>query len=558
MALDADALAAKLAARKLKTDDKAHGANGTPPAPAQERRIEPRQPPASQGAHKGTKNVEDPLPSAPEIENAVLCAILYEPEKGFQIFQQHARDAFFFGAAREWFKQMRAFYSEHGRLDPVLFMQHILDNPAVFTPIGGYAYFGGLQGQFHPIDVLPHYLSELREKYIRRQIMVKSFSQASKAKNGDLGDLLEEMSHSVEDLRRVAGGPNGSELFTISDLLGFDSTHDPDCLIGKRYIVRGGSSLWAGGSGYGKSSLILQLAVYWGCGVPCFGLRPVRPLKSLIIQAENNAGDMGEQLQGVFAGISKIGDLDIDRCRELIERNVIIRRTLKTGLHFLALLDELLEVDKPDMAWSDPLFAFAGCDLTNQKDTTRFLRDGLFPIADKRGVAMNVVHHVSKPARGDSKDKSEMADVDYQYLGFGSSEIQNSFRAVNTLLPIAKTGIFKLVLSKRGERAGATDPEGKWTRTLHLTHSTEGICWLQTDPPEKPNKGAGRLKYTPDHILDEMSIAHGVKAGIFQERLESEIGMSSATFYRIWDGLKKNSKIKPDGEGGWLKTGTND
>jgi hypothetical protein len=209
-------------------------------------------------------------------------------------------------------------------------------------------------------------------------------------------------------------------------------------------------------------------------------------------------------------------------------------------------------MDKPDMAWPDPLFAFAGCDLMNQKETTHFLRDGLFPIADKRNVAMNVVHHVGKPVRGDSKDKSQMADVDFQYLGFGSSEIQNSFRAVNTLTPLGASGVFRLTLSKRGERAGAKDTEGNPTRNLYLTHSSESICWLQTDKPEKPSF---KLKYTEKHILDEMSVGSGDGVVALQKRLKDNTGMSSATFYRLWDDLKNLDKVKPDGSGGWIKTG---
>jgi 5S rRNA maturation endonuclease (ribonuclease M5) len=344
--------------------------------------------------------------------------------------------------------------------------------------------------------------------------------------------------------------------FTFDDLMAFDSKHDPNCLVGNRYLVRGGSSLWAGGSGYGKSSLELQLAVYWACGVPCFGLRPVRPLKSLIIQAENDLGDMGEQLQGVIAGIEASGDLDVEERRDLIKKNLVIRRAIgKSGTLFLAMLDVLIEMDRPDFIWIDPLFAFAGCDLTNAAATGRFIRDGLMPIADKRMVALNVIHHVGKPVRDPQAKKSafNMAEIDFQYLGFGTSEVQNAFRAVNILVPVGNTGIFRLVLSKRGERAGARDVSGEWCRSIYLEHSKTGICWLQCEKPDKETAGAAKLKYVETHILNQMSVAYGFGAGELQKKLKEETGMSAATFYRLWDGLKTAEKIRLNAEEKWIK-----
>jgi hypothetical protein len=403
--------------------------------------------------------------------------------------------------------------------------------------------------------MLPYYISQLSENYVRRQLIVRSFALASRAKNEDINKLLEDMANSAEDLRRAGGAPNGSEQFSFADLMAFDSAHDPNCLVGNRYLVRGGSSLWAGGSGYGKSSLELQLAVYWACGVPCFGLRPVRPLKSLIIQAENDRGDMGEQLQGVIAGIAAAGDLDLEGRRELIERNLGIHRAIgKSGNAFLALLDSLIEIDRPDFVWIDPLFAFAGCDLTDPAATGHFLRDGLMPIAAKRMVAVNVIHHVGKPVRDPAAKKasSDMAEIDFQYLGFGTSEVQNAFRAVNILVP-AKDGMFRLVLSKRGERAGAKDTEGRWCRSIYLQHSKQGICWLQVEAPEKPTANKAALKYSEEDILDEMSMVKGWAAKALQAHMKDDCGMSEKTFYRLWKDLKTDGKIRLDADENWIK-----
>jgi hypothetical protein len=227
----------------------------------------------------------------------------------------------------------------------------------------------------------------------------------------------------------------------------------------------------------------------------------------------------------------------------------------KSGQAFLQLLNSLIEIDRPDFVWIDPLFAFAGCNLTDPAATGHFLRDGLMPIAAKRMVAVNVIHHVGKPVRDPQAKKSafNMAEIDFQYLGFGTSEVQNAFRAVNILVPVGNTGIFRLVLSKRGERAGAKDVSGEWCRSIYLEHSKTGICWLQCEKPDKETAGAAKLKYTENHILAQMSVAYGFGAGELQKKLKEETGMSSATFYRLWDGLKTAEKIRLNNEEKWIK-----
>lgn len=515
----------------------------TAPAPPQ-RSVAPRQQAAKPA---------DTLPEAPEVERAVLGAIFNEPEAGFATFESVARKGFFADPVnRELYDLGKSFFRENGRIDLIAFTAHLGDSGRL-PALGGPARVTDIFVQNDMklgVEWLTYYVDELRERYIRRQLIVRSFALAKRARTEDVSELLAELNSSIEDLKRAAGGPNGSERFAFKDLMEFDAKRDPLCLVGRRYLVKGGSSLWAGGSGYGKSSLTMQLGVYWACGTPCFGLRPVHPLKSLMIQAENDRGDMSEQLQGVMKGIETVGEIDIERSRELIENNIGIHRVVgKSGPEFLELLDKLIELDRPDICWIDPLFAFAGCDLTNAKDTSRFVRDGLLSIAAKRLVAINVIHHARKPSSTDGDHP--ISDIDMQYLGFGTSDIQNAFRAVNILAPVPGTGSYKLVLSKRGDRAGAKDLSGQWTRTVYLEHSKEGICWLQSDEPEAPTK-PGVQKFTAKDVLDEMSIIHPIKTKTLQRKLHDDRNMSRATFFRIFAELQKDRRVVQS-EDGWIR-----
>ena len=46
----------------------------------------------------------------------------------------------------------------------------------------------------------------------------------------------------------------------------------------------------------------MQMAVSWALGKEVFGIKPVKHLKSLLIQAENDFGDVSEMLQGTVLG----------------------------------------------------------------------------------------------------------------------------------------------------------------------------------------------------------------------------------------------------------------
>ena len=488
MALDLDALRKNLAARQAKTLQSQNSA---------------KSPSVKRSAWTGQRGHQKPdtqreFPHSVEAEQGVLGSMLNDPACIPEATRACQPWFLYVPAHRTIFQALSDHWDSGAGLDLITFTQFLRDK-GLLDNVGGAALVTQLYTFVRTSANVQYYLEIVREKAILRELISVGNGLARAAHGTIEGDrianLLDDYSRKIERIKSQVAGPNGSELFSFSDLMEFDSKHDPNCLVGNRYIVRGGSSLWAGGSGYGKSSLLMQLAIYWACGRSWCNLRPVRPLKSLIVQAENDKGDMSEQLQGVIAGIDALGEIDVQESRDLIEKNVGIHRVVgKSGPEFLVLLDMLCEIDRPDICWIDPLFAFSGCDLMNAEKTGRFLRGGLFTIADKRKVAFNVIHHAGKPLRGDDKANSApISEIDFQYLGFGTSEIQNAFRAVNVLMPMG-SGVYKLVLSKRGERAGAKGIEGEWTRTLFLQQGREGISWAQCEEPVDENgPGVRRL-----------------------------------------------------------------
>ncbi|NDD54510.1 hypothetical protein EBZ39_11655, partial [bacterium] len=137
------------------------------------------------------------------------------------------------------------------------------------------------------------------------------------------------------------------EPYKWEDLVNFKEDSDPTQLLGKRWICRGGSALWVGSSGLGKSVLCLQAAITWACGRDLFGISPHgKPLKSLIVQAENDEGDVAEALQGILKALN----LTADELQQVKENIVIVRDCTSTGERFVDRMRRLVEKHKPHLA----------------------------------------------------------------------------------------------------------------------------------------------------------------------------------------------------------------
>ena len=277
--------------------------------------------------------------------------------------------------------------------------------------------------------------------------------------------------------------------FTWEQLINFKEDADPTQLLGQRWICRGGSALWVGSSGLGKSVLCLQAAITWACGRDLFGISPHgKRLKSLIVQAENDEGDVAEALQGILRAL----DLSDEELGWVKVNLVIVRDCTSTGERFVDRMRRLAEKHKPDLAWVDPLLAFIGGDLSSQETAGGFLRNLLNPLALSANFAWMLVHHTPKPTR----DGSGYQGHDKAYSGFGSSELTNWARSVLTLTSCGQNEegnfTYKLEVSKRGKRSGlrpgvtASDLIASKTQpAVHLKHADKGMAWIEVNAPEK-------------------------------------------------------------------------
>jgi len=304
---------------------------------------------------------------------------------------------------------------------------------------------------------------------------------------------------------------------SFRDLLDYQIEDDQKAMIGhkNRFISRGGSWLIIGPSGVGKSTLATSLCMHAAAGVAWNGITFRRPMKVLVVQAENDEGDLAEMAGGVMLG-EKSGPLYTKGNINKIQDNLLFQQVSdKTGADFTKWLEEIIRETGADIVLIDPLLSYVGDDISQQKVASTFLRNNLGPVLQRTGVIAIVLHHTGKPPK-DAAGMKGWSDADFSYIGLGSSELVNWARAVSVILGTDEEGTFMFKNAKRGNRTGMlSDFTGMFAKNIYIRHANVlrgevGIFWKQIDysPPEAPEpkkekaygKKSGPIQDPSDYI----------------------------------------------------------
>jgi len=263
---------------------------------------------------------------------------------------------------------------------------------------------------------------------------------------------------------------------SIEQLEAYDTENDPTTVLGNRWLCRGGSLSVIGQSGIGKSSFLMQMAIMLAIGRPFFNIEVKRPYKVIVMQAENDTGDLAEAFKGIVGSMSLS-----DEEKTLLRTNIkFYRETVKVGLEFVKMARRLIVHHKADFFFADPLLSFAGGDISNQAYASQFLRNWIQPVLMETGVVWVFLHHTGKPKAKEDSSAGTISDL--AYSGLGSSELVNWSREVAVLRRTDKIKpFFELVLTKRGKRAGLLDKDGKSTAFMNLRHAEGRILWEIND-----------------------------------------------------------------------------
>jgi hypothetical protein len=343
----------------------------------------------------------------------------------------------------------------------------------------------------------------VRTSKLRR--LSEALSKAVDGANDQNADLEGLVDYTASVLDRIERKPKqalvGPTRMDFDALMDFKRNSDPTCVLGSnRWLCKGGSMLIVGQSGTGKSSLMMQAAVHWCTGRDFFGIKTGKPLRAVVLQAENDAGDISEALQDVIAGAY----LDSNERATLRDHLAIFRDTVSTGTTFTAALRQLIIDQRADIVFVDPLLSFAGIDVSDQEQASKFLRHDLAPILLETGAVLVAMHHTGKPKAASDKEGHTVADL--AYAGLGSSEFTNWFREVAVLFRCqGEEPIYKFGLTKRRGRAGLKDGNGQFKAEINIRHAAE--------------KGVIRWEYahTPAEVVQQDAISSPAKASPRQD-----------------------------------------
>jgi hypothetical protein len=382
--------------------------------------------------------------------------------------------------------------------------------------------------------------------------MLKDIAAAAEKRQAvSVGQALVDGSMAPDEAARAlhasrASRAQGVERHSIKALFQFQPKEDPSTLLGNRWVCKGGQLLLVGQSGVGKSSLTVQAAMTWALGLPFFGITPARPLKSLYIQAENDEGDMAEIVQGVMSHVVAKSGMPQDEALRLLNDNLeFVRVTAAAGEEFGAVVRDLVRERSVDLVFGDPLLSFVGDDISQQSVASRFLRGVLNPLAFEFGFAWVWSHHTGKP-QSDSKSRAHWNANDYAYIGLGSSELTNWARAIAVLQTTKEEGTFKLLLAKRGTRAGVEDEHRLPVTSLVLKHAETGLHWevgkLEEDSEQQEtSKGhAGRKPTLLAADIIHLKAEHAKHTGPMGAFISAAMKKYKASRSKIYAAIRSN------------------
>jgi hypothetical protein len=511
---------------------------------------------------RGTRGVSSAIidrlpPHNSEMEMGVLGCCLLDPANVKTCFHELKYDgkfAFFDLRHQTVYAALLEMFLDGKPIDLITVSQHLKDRK-LLNEVGGIAYLSQLQDAPPSAANLPYYLGVVKEKSSLRKLIQTCTGIVGRIYNhqGDVETLRDEIEQDLQGA--FDAKENGGEYAIWEDLISFDAANDTNNIIGRRWLCRGYAAWLIGPSGVGKSSLLLQFGVSFAAGLPICGITPVRPLRVLVVQAENDKGDLSEMARGIERGLHLEGN-------ELIRKNIRIRSVIgKVGQQFCAWLRTEIQDFRAELVLVDPLLSFAGIDVSRQDQASTFCRVWMNPVLAETGAAMIAAHHTGKPQR-ESKNLVPQTLNEKAYAGIGSSELVNWARAV-MLLEDAGNNAFRLWFSKRGQRAGACHPSGEPATMIWLRHAQDGsIFWEQSEPIEheektefkngRPSKvdellaiGLGSLLDTLTTPLGKNELARKIESYAAQHKFDT----NRSTCIRVIEKLVSNNALSKTEKG---------
>ena len=310
------------------------------------------------------------------------------------------------------------------------------------------------------------------------------------AKSTDVSGVLLRLRSEAEKLAEIGvqdATPDEVTWYELQDPP--KEEEDDNVLLLGGYFRRGHALFIVSTSGAGKSVLVNQLALNLALGREWLGMRPRRALRVGVIQAEDDVEEMADFRRNLRIGLaSEYGWTAADIDAALKNVSLATKFKGKTAENFVERLRGWQRRNKFDVIIMNPLFAYFGGNLSDSKDCTRFFREWLDPLMcdSVYGFGLIVVHHTTKPPKGD--ERKNWAEGDFaQYLGAGGTDVAGWSRASFLLFPVSGCfGWFRLIATKRGNRLDWRNEAGERVREKILRYGETAIYWRAPKAEEIP------------------------------------------------------------------------
>jgi hypothetical protein len=333
------------------------------------------------------------------------------------------------------------------------------------------------------------------------------------------------------EISEIIQSSNGASPLKGASFLDYSQrkVNDDDTLYGDRYVCRTAGAFIFAPSGIGKSVMVVQAAIESAIGRTSFGIKPRRPLRSLMIQAEDDEGDTIEMAQ--IVDHLKLSEPQ----KKLVGENTWMEFVNdSTGHAFIRVVDRFLQKYPADVVWINPYSSYLGSDIKDDKANALFLRNWLNPVLTKHRCAAIIVAHTPKT---NFRDTSEWKPSDWMYAGAGAAVLTNWARAVLVVDPTETHGVFRFIAAKRGQRIGWDGFEQYWA----WSRDDGKLLWVPADR-DQVALAKENAKSQPDDLLNLVPVLDPIS----QERLyqiASEKGIGEKKIRRFLKILEEEGKI---------------
>ncbi len=468
------------------------------------------------------------LPYSEDGEKGVLCCLILSPKEVANLCESRLRADMFYVPAHKLLYELLMKFAEEGKPTQFPLVKQAMKERGLLEEIGGPEFLNELYNFVPSAAGAGDYITILLEHYVLRRLIKAINESPEQTRNGDIKAVLADLE---PDIHEIVHGGNGASPLKGASLLDYSKRkiNDDDTLLGNRYLCRGGGMFIFAPSGIGKSVIAVQAAIEFAIGRPSFGIKPRRPARSLLIQAEDDEGDTIEMTQIV------------DHLKLSEEQQKLVKDSTwmefvndSTGHAFIRVVDQFLQKRPADVVWINPYSSYLGSDIKDDKANALFLRNWLNPVLTKHRCAAVIVAHTPKT---NFRDTSEWKPSDWMYAGAGAAVLTNWARAVLVVDPTETHGVFRFIAAKRGQRIGWDGFEQYWA----WSRDDGKLLWVSADR-DQIALAKENAKSQPDDLLNLIPVLDPIS----QDRLyqvASKKGIGEKKIRRFLKILEEEGKI---------------